>query len=140
VLTGIAQQSISGSLNLVLPISPVGGLVARVGHENGQLTIALATIQVSLTGVLVHMGVLNPNLGIGMQLTRYEMFGSESRGELTIAMPILVMDLEGGVHTDRSSQTGYQRAAQTRRQHKRLLRAARIQAMQDRPHRAGEEE
>ena len=141
VLAGIAQQSISGNLNLVLPISAVGGLVARVGHENGQLTIALATIQVSLTGVLVHVGVLNPNLGIGMQLTRYEMFGSESRAEIAMLMTEPTLDLAARIEKEKTpSLAGFFRAKQVRTQRRHQLREARRRAGHERPRRAGEEE
>jgi hypothetical protein len=142
-LTGTAQQTITGSFAIVLP-GPSTELVAHVpAIISGPLVLALPVADVSLNGLITHVGVLSIYLGVqDMMLTRYEMFGCESIGELTGVLPVPRVELTGRVVHKPSGQhlSAWLRAKRTRSDRHHQLRAARRQAQQSKPPRQGEEE
>jgi hypothetical protein len=138
---GTTQLTEQGALNITLPLTLLH-LSGINGRETGTLSIKLVTVHIFSFGVIVHNGTffINMTTGIGTEmLTRYEMFGAETRGELAAKLPGPELGLVGTVQYTGAQVSGYQRAKNVRTQRRHQLKLARAQAAVDKPPRQGED-
>jgi hypothetical protein len=131
---GVVQLTESGALALTIP-TVVTNIVGRVGRETGSLQLNLPTVSTNLNGVVVHNGVLLIlflNCGSMMlPLTRYEMFGCESRGDLVLEVPRPILQLEAQLVREKQiPMASWARAKQARTARRRQIKGARLAAQE----------
>jgi len=137
-LTGATQETTSGVLNILMPL-PSPGLKGINGRETGTLAANIPAPTLFLLAKVVHNGSFTINMGGGTHLflTRYEMFGAETRGTMEANLPEPEMALTGEIgHLP--GIPNWIRAKKIRKERRRQLRGARA-AVEARRH-DGEEE
>jgi hypothetical protein len=127
-LSGTVQQSQSGLLAVSLPrlttsisatlrwgrltaslptlATSLSGTVQQT--QSGPLAVSLPALATGITAVLVHQGAFTVSLGVPpMMLTRYAMFGCESRGGLSPRLPGPVTSIAARVPDPPGTRSSY---------------------------------
>lgn len=93
------------TVSLPLPRLPLTG---RAGRNNATTAMTLPPLQTSISGVVTHVGVLTVSLAAPPpHLSRFEMFGTEARGELAVRLPELAVSISAKVPDPPGIRTVY---------------------------------